>query len=93
MYGECGGQIYLCSKFESLDTSALLTDRVVLVGSSIQGTNTAIQFHGRGLEVDDKTGGKTDRERGRGRLAPGRRVAENKCVMLCDGVPSRGGES
>lgn len=50
-------QIYLTSKVDSLDTSAILTDHVVVVGSSPVGTVCPIQFQGQGLEVDDKTGG------------------------------------
>lgn len=51
------GQIYLTSKFDSLDTSAILTDHVVVVGSAPTGTLCPIRFQGHGLEMDDKTGG------------------------------------
>lgn len=50
-------QIYLTSKFDSLDTSAILTDHVVVMGSSPTGTLCPINFHGQGLEMDDRTGG------------------------------------
>ena len=51
-------QVYLTSKFDSLDTTALLTDRVVVAGSSAQVKGAPLlDFRGHSLEVDDKSGG------------------------------------
>jgi hypothetical protein len=51
-------QIYLCSKFDTLDTSMLLTDHIAVVGSSENsGSRPSIDFQGQSLELHEKTGG------------------------------------
>ncbi len=50
-------RVYLTSKFPSLDATALLTDQVVVCGSSAQGRLSVVKFEGHPLEVDGRTGG------------------------------------
>lgn len=50
-------RVYLTSKFASLDSTALLTDQVVVGGSSAQGRLPVLRFEGHPLEVDERTGG------------------------------------
>ncbi|EWM21574.1 apoptosis inducing factor [Nannochloropsis gaditana] len=49
-------RVYLTSKFASLDSTALLTDHVVVGGSSSQGRLPTFDFEGHPLEADAKTG-------------------------------------
>jgi len=50
-------RVYLTSKFASLDSTALLTDQVVVGGSSAQGRLPVLRFEGHPLEMDERTGG------------------------------------